>query len=50
MKVPPNMPKNWRTLVHTLEDWHDRLSVRVMHRIERMNRRMLLIEARGRSG
>ena len=50
MRVSTVMPKNWRTLVHALEDWQDRLSVRLMRRIERMNRRMHHVEARWRTG
>jgi hypothetical protein len=50
MRVLTVMPKKWRTLVRALEDWQDRLSIRLMRRIERMNRRMYQVEARWRTG
>jgi len=50
MRVNTVMPKNWRALVRMLEDWKDLLSIRPMRRLERMNRRMHLVEARWRTG
>jgi hypothetical protein len=40
------LPKKWRHLVFVLKDMEGRLSVRLMHKIERLNRRMVILEAK----
>jgi hypothetical protein len=40
------LPKKWRHLVFVLTDLQQRLSGRLMHKIERLNRRMVILEAR----
>jgi hypothetical protein len=43
------LPKKWRHLVYVLSDLQEDLSWRLMHKIERHNRRMVILEARRRS-
>jgi hypothetical protein len=40
------LPKKWRHLVFVLSDLQENLSRRLMHKIERLNRRMVILEAR----
>jgi hypothetical protein len=49
MKFPQCLPKKWRTIILVLEDLQDQISIRVMHKIGRINRRMIATEERGRS-
>ena len=49
MKFPQCLPKKWRTIILVLEDLQDQISIRVMHKIEQINRRMIATEERGRS-
>jgi len=42
------LPKKWRHLVFVLKDMEKSLSYRLMHKIERLNRRMVILEAKRR--
>ena len=42
------LPKKWRHLIFVLKDREERLSGRLMHKIERLNRRMVILEAHRR--
>jgi hypothetical protein len=42
------LPKKWRHLIFVLMDTEKRLSGRLMHKIERLNRRMVILEAHRR--
>jgi len=42
------LPKKWRHLVFVLSDMRKNLSRRLMHKIERLNRRMVILEAKRR--
>jgi hypothetical protein len=48
MTVPNLMPRRWRNLILVLADWEDRLSGRLVHKIERLNRRVQVLEAHRR--
>ncbi len=39
------LPQKWRHLVFVLSDMRENLSCRLMHKIERLNRRMVILEA-----
>jgi hypothetical protein len=39
------LPKRWRHLAFVLSDLQEDLSSRLMHKIERLNRRMAILEA-----
>ena len=43
------LPKKWRHLVFVLKDMEQRVSRRLMHKIERINRRMVILEAKRRT-
>ena len=42
------LPKKWRHLVFVLKYMEERVSGRLMHKIERLNRRLVILEARRR--
>jgi len=42
------LPKKWRHLVFVLKDMRQNLSRRIMHKIERLNRRLVILEAKRR--
>jgi hypothetical protein len=39
------LPRKWKHLVYALSDLQEDLSWRLMHKIERLNRRMVILEA-----
>ena len=43
------LPKKWRHLIFVLKDLETRVSGRLMHKIERVNRRMVILEAKRRA-
>jgi len=43
------LPKKWRHLVFVLTDLRENLSRRLMYKIERINRRIVILEAKRRS-
>lgn len=43
------LPKKWRHLVYVLTDMERRLSGRLTHKIERLNRRLVILEAKRRT-
>ena len=43
------LPKKWRHLIFVLRDIELRVSRRLMHKIERVNRRMVILEAKRRT-
>jgi hypothetical protein len=48
MTVPNLMPRRWRNVILFLAEWEDQLSCRLIHKIERLNRRVLILEAQRR--
>jgi hypothetical protein len=40
------LPKKWRHLVFVLTDLQEKISGRLRHKIERLNRRMVILEAK----
>jgi hypothetical protein len=42
------LPKKWRHLIFVLKDMEKNLSGRLTHKIERLNRRMVILEAKRR--
>jgi len=42
------LPKKWRHLIFVLTDREKRLSGRLAHKIERLNRRLVILEAKRR--
>jgi hypothetical protein len=42
------LPKKWRHLVFVLKDMEERISYRLMHKVERLNRRLVILEAKRR--
>jgi hypothetical protein len=40
------LPKKWRHLIFVLTDLRENLSRRLVHKIERLNRRMVILEAK----
>lgn len=45
MKITHALPRQWRHLVFVLSGLQDRLPGRLVHKIERLNRRMAVLDA-----
>ena len=49
MRDWPFLPRKWRHLVFVLSGIERRLSGRLTHKIERLNRRLVILEAKRRT-